>query len=523
MTDQSLPGAEGVTEIRRNQRSLTFWFVNLVIHRWAGIAAMLWLAVLSATGIILDHPEWRWSQQTTWTERFASDHVFKDETLGVIVRKFQVNPDNRDQLIGGGTRGLWRTQDGGATWTDIAYDGAGGTPMLYDILPSKTDPWGTVWLGTDDGIWQVSGADGNATRIGLEGVSIKDMDLGTEPNEIIGIADKSRLFRLSTNDPAAVQWIEPDGVEIPGLPQDVSLARILVDLHIGVGFTGGDLAIWINDFGGAVVIILSLTGLLYWLFPRLWRNPETKAKWDKNTRSSTLRWLFRFHGPILGLLAIIPIIYLSVTGIFLDHARALLPSTMGMTTSVDVAPGPYRLTSLDGEMDALRTDPTRPGYITLMTRMGLIRTTDGGANWVYDETTPFAVNQRHHNAGFVHRGDVTFMGNHGGPISLRSDIDGVWSDIPSRMMVQDAAPLGDTWMLKGSGGFMEWNPQSGDLTPLNIQNPPLEGMPIIKFMTDLHTGMMIHSSFVWVNDLAALIAILMCFTGFLAWWHKKWI
>ena len=523
MADQTVHGAEDVTSTRPGRKGVSYWVLNRTVHRWCGLTAMAWLVMVAASGVILDHPEWRWAQQWTVTERFASDHVFQDETLGTIIRKFQINEANGQELIGGGPRGLWRTADGGASWTDVAYAGSDGTPMLYDLLPSRADSWGTIWLATDDGLWEVSGADGAARPVGLRGLSVTDMDWGANAGEIVGIVDKTRIFRLSADDPDNVQWLEPGRVSIPGLPDEVSLARIMVDLHMRQGFTGGTPAVLINDFGGIAVIILALTGLLYWTFPRLWRNPDIKSKWTPEGRRKTVSWLFRFHGPVIGILAIIPIVYLSVTGIFLDHARAFLPSAVNMTTDAGLAPGPYRLRSLSGEMEALRTDPARPEHLTVLTRMGLIASEDGGVTWAFDETTPFAVNQRHNNPGFVHRGDMSFMGNHGGPVSLRSDRDGAWGSIPSRMMVQDAAPLGDDWVLKGSGGFMLWSPDSGDLTELDIANPQLPGMPVKRFMTDVHSGLIFHDSFVWVNDLAALIAIFMCITGFTAWWRKKWI
>jgi len=38
-----------------------------------------------------------------------------------------------------------------------------------------------------------------------------------------------------------------------------------------------------------------------------------------------MRWLYRLHAPTVGLLVLVPLLYLSVTGILLDHATALRP------------------------------------------------------------------------------------------------------------------------------------------------------------------------------------------------------
>ena len=42
-------------------------------------------------------------------------------------------------------------------------------------------------------------------------------------------------------------------------------------------------------------------------------------------------------------------------------------------------------------------------------------------------------------------------------------------------------------------------------------------------MADVHTGNTFHSEFIWVNDLVALMAIILAITGPLAWWKRKWM
>ena len=91
-------------------------------------------------------------------------------------------------------------------------------------------------------------------------------------------------------------------------------------------------------------------------------------------------------------------------------------------------------------------------------------------------------------------------------------------------MVMDAAKAGDTWILKGSRGFSTWDGQAdGRSQKADIPYPQLEGVPFDRFMADLHNGMVFHHHFVWVNDLVCVIAILLCITGFIAWWRKKWV
>ena len=95
--DNALNGGVVAAEARRKIRLRP---IALKVHRWAALAAMLWLIVLGLTGFSLNHPQWRWLQQVTVTEAFASKHVLQDEARGTIIRKFQVNHAAPGEMLG---------------------------------------------------------------------------------------------------------------------------------------------------------------------------------------------------------------------------------------------------------------------------------------------------------------------------------------------------------------------------------------------------------------------------------------
>ncbi len=471
---------------------------------------------------MLDHPEWRWSRQWTVTDRFASEHQLVEVVHGNIIRFFQVNPDNQLQFIGGGARGLWRTFDAGQTWDPVVFDGDRGTPMVEAILPAKNDPWNTLWLGTDDGLWLVSGSKGPATHVGLTGHHITSLDHDTRPNHLTGISEKTTLFTVDLNNLDSVQWTRPGTVAIPGLPEEVGLARFMMDLHFGQGFTPGRTSMWINDYAGTVMVILAVTGFCYWFFPRRWMNRTHRQKVRKSTRLTSLKWFYNLHSPVLGLLAVVPIIYLSVTGIYMDHARFFVRAGSGITFDRDVMPGAYDLTDLTWQLTSLAASPTEAGHYTVMTRMGLIQTTDGGETWTFDETTPVSAHTYNVMPSHVHRSGYEYAGTYGGPNFRRADGSNTWERVPAlTMMIMDGTQAGDTWFFKGANGFSSWQP-GNDSIRIDIPHPSLEGVPVNRFMADVHNGMVFHEQFKWINDLVCLFAIYLCCTGLLAWWRKKW-
>ncbi len=510
-----------VTGKRRKPRTGFMYWVK-VTHRWIGLATFVWIAVLGFTGVVLDHPEWRWARQWTVTEQFASEHVIEDQVIGTIVRFFQVNPDNMDYIIGGGAQGLWRTINSGGAWQQVEFQDYRGTPMVEALVPSSTDSWNTLWLGTDDGLWLVSGDSGPAVQVALDGQHITSLDLDARPGHLVGIVEKTRLFVIDPENPDSVTWTRPGEVDIPNLPDKVGMARLMIDMHLGEGFTSGRTSMWWNDYGGVVMIILAITGLLYWLFPKRWKNRERRQKISKTVRQQSMKWLYNLHSPVLGVVAVVPIIYLSVTGIYIDHAEWFVTNTKDITMDRDYMPGMYEMTDLTWQLNSLAASPTDPGHLTVMTRMGLIQTKDGGQTWTFDETTPLAAYKKNLIPGHVHRSGLEFVGVHGGPNYTRADGAETWDTISSlRMMVMDGTKVGDTWVLKGSRGFSTWRPGEG-AQKLDISYPPLTGVPFDRFMADLHSGMVFHHQFIWINDAVCILAIYLCITGLIAWWKKKW-
>lgn len=491
----------------------------LTLHRWAGLVAMSWLTVLGITGVMLNHPEWRWIQQVTVTDAFASKHVLEDEVRGTIVRKFQINPSASQEILAGGQRGLWRSSDRGEHWAAVAYAGADGTPRLFELVPDAASPWQRLYLATDDGIWQVNGAEGPARFVALRGLRISHLAQGAEPRELVGAVGRSRPFRLHLDRPGEVVWIEAGDIDPKALPESISLSRWMTDLHLGFGVAGGGWTRWINDYASLALVVLSITGLLLWLVPRQLRQRKTTN--DPERLRQLGRWAFRGHAPVIGLLAVIPLLGLIVSGAYLNHVEALLK----WSNQVRLAPitlNAYGLDSLRDEINGLAARPGEPAYLAVMTRMGILETGDNGASWRYDTGTPLPV---HAKVGFVemkHRQGHTFVGTHGGPNVYRVDGESRWREIPGlRMMIQDAALTDQGWIFKGSRGFYH-AALSGGLQPVAVRSPDLPGLPLYNFVNDLHSGMLFSEHWSYVNDLVCGLALLMIVSGLVNWWHRRW-
>ena len=79
---------------------------------------------------------------------------------------------------------------------------------------------------------------------------------------------------------------------------------------------------------------------------------------------------FAVMGPVIGILAIVPIIYLSVTGIMVDHIFALIDYGKTVPLQRESLPPIYQYKTLEGEISSIVAYPGEPEAISISTRLG---------------------------------------------------------------------------------------------------------------------------------------------------------
>lgn len=493
-----------------------------VVHRYAGLAALLWLSVLGVTGFVLDHHDWRWSHQWTvpeWVTSAPIDRLVR----GTIMRHVHVHESNSDNWIGASERGLWVTKDGGTTWIDVAYEGESGVAQVYRIVPVSNQQ-NHVWLATDDGIW-TAGLDGSpATPFALEGHHISSLSPGINSDEIVALSDHNEILRVDANDGGVLQAITLDDVLVRGLPETVAFNRFVLELHFGKGFLVQPWSTIVNDYGGIAMFILGTTGFLFWWLPRRWRS--SKPIGDLKRRQKVLRWLFRSHGPVIGLLAVMPILYLSITGIMVDHVQTLIDVGKDIPLQRETLPPIYQYNSIIGEVSHVVAFPNEPDRYSVATRLGVLETNDSGKTWQADQTVPTTIGSDAGNITLLREGNTIFMGVGSVGNAYRHIGEETWTfmDVPGNfpLALTDAVQTGDGWYLKNSSAIFSGDLDSG-FERTDIAYPPLTGTSWFLFMADIHTGNIIHGDFEWINDIIAILAIVLVITGPIAWWKRKWM
>ena len=378
------------------QTGKSFFQWNFVIHKWLGLFAAVWLAILGLTGFFLDHPTWRWQVQNKAPTWLTTQALEKNANRNPV-RLLQVDPNDPAIRLAGGPRGLWFSRDGGNSWQSTEF-AKGDHPQTFAIEPDPALGWKRIWFATDDGIYVSDDAGQTARAATLHGEMITSLTAGAQAQEMVGVIEQSRVFRFNTSEPVQVTSIKLSPLSVQARPEDVQVSRFMRELHFGTGVADPLSSLLMNDLGGIGMFILSVTGLLYWALPKYWKvqaksrsqsgsghpnsNSEQTLKAAKAaTKKATILWLFRTHSVTLGIASVLMLIYLSVTGIFVGHGRELGDWMRATRIDQMYLPPAFGLKSWDGRIDAIVAYPGSPQTLSIGNRYGLFTTTDAGQSW----------------------------------------------------------------------------------------------------------------------------------------------
>lgn len=482
------------------------------IHKWMGLTAAFWLIILGATGFLLDHRDtWRWLWQDGISKSWVNKVVVDKSNTGQI-RLYQINYVNPMQHVAGGLTGLWWSDNAGEKWQITKFIGSTTAPMISTVLFTSKNK---LWIASDDGLWLSLDGGKSAQQIILSGKWVSTLSVNKKAETITGVIERTKIFNYSI-DNKHLNFIDIKPVNVDSLPQSITLSRFTRDIHYGRGVFDIPISLLWNDISAIAMVILPLTGFLFYWLPKKWRRDKEQQKnISHKVKKQSMRWLFRLHGPTLGLISALPLIYLSLTGILLDHAKEL----RGWMKSIEVTRNwqtpVYNLKNWDGEIYGLVNYLDNPKKLSVGTRLGLFTTVDNGQHWQRERTfnnkALFVWTLRRH-------GENIFIGGMGGPNMVKSG-NKPWSVVkgmghmPSDITIDDK----NNWIWKSRHGLKT------DFKHKHVNLPVTDYIPWFYVLDALHSGVLIHSQWKWVNDFIAVIAILLVITGLIRWWRKKWI
>ncbi len=234
------------------------------LHKWPGIIIAIFAILFAGSGILTNHRQ-TFSSVDISRKLLPPNYSYKNWNLAAVRGSFPL--DSTGFLIYGNI-GIWKTEQFPESFTDFNQ----GFPKGIDNrkIASVIQLKNTLFAGTHFGLykrelssdkWQIANIPQKKERI---------TDLALKGDTLLVL---TRHHLLKTTDGETfntIQLPEPEGYE-----RKAGLFKTLYDLHSGelLGLTGK----LIVDLLGIVTIVLSVTGLLHFFFPKIIRRRKKKG------------------------------------------------------------------------------------------------------------------------------------------------------------------------------------------------------------------------------------------------------
>jgi len=272
-------------------------------HKWPGIVITLFVVLFSFSGILMNHRSLI-SALDLKRSLLPSEYSYQNWNKGAVKSVCQLGGDS---ALVYGNIGIWLSTDQFKTFQDWNAGFSNGIDNRKISKILKT-PDGKLFAGTYFGLFQYSPVQQEWQKIQIPVSEERITDLIIKQNELLV---QTRSFLLKSTDGKAFQTII---LPVPeGYDGKASLFKTLWLLHSGEIW--GSVGKLVVDLFGLAILIISLTGLMHFIFPKWLKHRKKKQKENSKlvtARNTNLRWHNR-----LGWIFIPFLIFVTITGMFL--------------------------------------------------------------------------------------------------------------------------------------------------------------------------------------------------------------
>ncbi len=415
-------------------------------HKWFGILFAFFMLMFCVSGVVLNHRE-ALATVNVSRQYLPESYRFKKWNGGLLRRSLRFcDADSSESVLLYGTGGIWKTDSAAVAFVDF-NEGIPGGADFRTIKAMAQMPDGTLIAGGQFQLYRWERNRWTATELPLdEGERLTDL---ISRGDTLWVASRSYLYRSL---PPYSEFTRLTLLPPAGYDGKVSLFRTIWLLHSGELFGwGGKL---LMDGVAFILVVLCITGILYWLLPkyirRARRNGGAASRSVKALKGSLSwhDWLGRytivillfvsFTGWILRpplLLAIvqgkvspIPGTYLDSSNAWHDKLRMIRYDEVCGDWLIHTSEGFYSLVSLDSVPAPVRKAPP-------VSVMGLnVWQTDSRGNWLTGSFSGmFVWNRLQHTATDYFTGEAA--PEEAGPPFGKRAISGYSADMGSQPFV----------------------------------------------------------------------------------------
>lgn len=275
------------------------------LHKWPSIVLCLFILVFVVSGVVMNHRE-LFSGIDVSRRYLLDDYKYSNWNNAAIKSSCQLDSVN---ILVYGNVGIWLTDTSFKTFSDYNAgfpDGIDNRKIFKVLLTSS----GELFAGTLFGLYYFDQDLESWSNLPIPVEDKRIMDLA-ELNGKLLILSRSYLLEMN------VHQHDVDQVRILPPPvnykNEVGLFKTLWVIHSGeIGGVVGKLFV---DITGLVFVFLSITGIIYWLFPKWIRKRKKGSKkiaTIRLIRNFSLKWHNR-----IGVYVFVFLMITTITGMFL--------------------------------------------------------------------------------------------------------------------------------------------------------------------------------------------------------------
>jgi hypothetical protein len=432
------------------------------LHKILGISAGIILLILSVSGFFLDHNKWGFLYTTTFSS--VPSHIKSSEKR--LFNAYYKDIENPQHIIVGGHRGLFESFDDGRKFSKIS------SLQILEITPFQKQ----LYLATSDGIYSYNSK--NLKSLALKNEYITALSISK--NKIVAIINKENLILLDRKNLAILNRTVVK-IKKNQLQEDIKLSRFIRDLHYGRGLFDRGFSLIINDYAALILTFLALSGYTIWFLIKCKIYPKISKK------------LIRLHANIFILFATVPFFILAVTGIFLDHASSLSKFMSSVTIRHSILPPIY---------NSLRNDIWSVDFDGRVYRIGNrygVYNSENLKDWKLE------------NRGFaykmIRRDKILYISGMGAPNRICKE---------NKFNISPNTPHMFRDIITEDSSIKYFSSMQKEF-PL----PKFNNITLYTLLLTLHDGTFFSSWWIWINDFAAILLLLLAITGIIRWNKRR--
>jgi len=428
------------------------------LHKLSGISAGVILIILSVSGFFLDHDKWSFLYTTTFSS--VPSHILHKESR--LITSYYKDENLPSHLVVGTHRGLFESYDGAKNFHKVA------SFQILAITPYADK----LYMATSNGVYTYDFKELKQIALAKEYITA----LSVSEDKIVAVVDKKELVVIERVTSKILDIIQVE-IDREFLQEDITLARFVRDLHYSRGVFDGDISLLINDYGAIVLTFLAFSGYIIWILIKRKRYPKITRK------------LIKLHSNIFVIIAIFPFVILAVSGIFLDHSSSLAKFMKSVSIQHTLLPPVY---------DTLKSDIWSVDYdgktYRVGNRYGIYRS-DDLKNWTLD-SRGFAYKM-------IRRDDKLYVSGMG-------SANRVLENGEYKILKNSPHMFRDIFIKDDKVTYFSTMRANKD-----FRVPTFDSVTLYTLLLTLHDGTFFSSWWVWVNDFAAILLMLLSITGFI--------